>query len=154
MTITIIPARINLAHVWSAVICLPKLRKHRGAFLRVAKKLNPIDRTTQCYNSQQEDPTRLKLFRLNKKMLLVNVSGLAGNLHNARLASSVTQRSQINCTHAADDFLKQKTKDSDRSKLGDWPKRRRRLRSDKEPNLSRHNVRLVDRQQGLTRYKS
>lgn len=77
-------------------------------------------------------------------MLLVNVSGLAGNLHNARLASSVAQRSQINCTYAADDFLKQKTKDSDRSKLGDWPKRRRRLRPDDQPNLSRHNVRLVD----------
>jgi hypothetical protein len=76
-------------------------------------------------------------------MLLVNVSGLAGNLHNARLASSVTQRSQINCTHAADDFLKQKTKDSDRSKLGDCQKKRGRLRPDDEPNLSRHNVRLV-----------
>jgi hypothetical protein len=79
-------------------------------------------------------------------MLLVNLSGLAGNLHNARLASSVTQRSQINCTHAADDFLKQKTKDSDRSKLGDCQKKRGRLRPDDEPNLSRHSVRLV----GLT----
>jgi hypothetical protein len=76
-------------------------------------------------------------------MLLVNVSGLAGNLHNARLASSVAQRSHINCTYAADNFLKQKTKDSDRSKLGDCQKKRGRLRPDDEPNLSRHNVRLV-----------
>lgn len=76
-----IPARINLAHGWSAVICLPKLRKYRGDFLRCGGETE----------SNWSHPAVLQ--------------------QSARRSDAVeavsVQRSKINCTHAADDFLKQ-----------------------------------------------